>query len=651
MDPNATPETPVLSAGSQVGHYVIIDKIAEGGMGTVYKAMEPDLERTVAIKILHGDFAADPAHQAQFREEAKAVAALRHTNIVPLYFVGHDHGFSYFAMAHIDGQTLDDYMVELGSPLTLEQGHWFMSQAIAALDYAARANVIHLDIKPSNFMVDKDGILMLTDFGLARRKKEDNAGESPELLGTPYYASPEHILQQDPDIRTDIYCLGATLFNLMAGRPVFEGPTVEAICMSQISDEFPMQKALDSGIPFGWTCLMNRMMEKSPAMRFQTYDELSEALAMVDSYRYGRNVISLPPLQRKRALPNYGAAPETLFGLLPPEASEFEEDILQPHQPISGEEVMEAFEERSKLLNLNTLAENIPEMCQVASGELVDLVVAMDHNEVFALTVNEITTFMAGYTKENLDDNTARMHLLGLDRGHHLGVLCLMLQKNWYAQRPLDWRGLWQHQIVTGLYVEMLIDMLGIQPTGLEFAAGCFHDIGKLVHAELFPSQYPSVILHSLRNDIPLEEAEIEFLGIDHAQMGEIWLEANKINPALAAIIDTHHHPNEATDPGRTTDFLYKFLKSNNPVDVRLLAHAVASANHLAKEQGQGFSGNTWLEEVTWAEHPSTQFLWKARQNQDLAFDDLTDFFVNYCQNFPYLSISGFGLAPEMPDI
>ncbi len=649
MDPNAMPETPVLASGSQIGHYVIIDKIAEGGMGTVYKAMEPDLERTVAIKILHGDFANDPAHQAQFREEAKAVAALRHTNIVPLYFVGHDHGFSYFAMAHIDGQTLDDYMEELGSPLTPEQSHWFMSQAIAALDYAARANVIHLDIKPSNFMVDKDGILMLTDFGLARRKKEGDNNENPELLGTPYYASPEHILQQEPDVRTDIYCLGATLFNLMAGQPVFDGSTVEAICMSQISDEFPMQKALDSGIPFGWACLMNRMMEKGPALRFQNYDELSEALAMVDTYRYGRNVISLPPLQRKRALPNYGATPETLFGILPPDASDFEEDILQPHEPISGEEVMDAFEERAELLSLNVLAENMQEMCKLASGELVDLVVAMDHNEAFAITVNEITTFMAGYTKEPLDDNTARMHLLGLDRGHNLGVLCLMLQKNWHAQRALDWRGLWQHQIVTGLYVEMLIDMLGIEPTGLEFAAGCFHDVGKLVYAELFPSHYPSVILHSLRNDIPLEDAEIELLGIDHAQMGEIWLEANKVNPALAAIVDTHHHPSEAADPGRTTDFLLKFLKSSTPVDVRLLAHAVASANHLVKEQGHGFSGNTWLEEVSWAEHPSTQYLWQARKNQDLAMEDLK---IEKLYNGTMLCVSnqfrGRGLGTEL---
>jgi len=652
MDPQPTTETPILSAGSQLGHYVIIERIAEGGMGTVYKALEPDLERHVAIKILHGDFASDPSHQAQFREEAKAVAALRHTNIVPLYYVGHDQGLSYFAMAHIDGQTLDEFMEEQAAPMSPDQARWFMTQAIAALDYAARANVIHLDIKPSNFMVDKDGILMLTDFGLARRKKESDGGESPELMGTPYYASPEHVLQQEPDLRTDIYCLGATLFHLMAGRPVYEGETLEEICLSQVSDEYPVQKGLESNIPFGWNCLIHRMMEKAPAYRFQNYDELGEAVDHVESFRYGRNVISLPPVHRKRATPNYDIPPETLFGILPPDATEFDEDILTPQEPISGDEVMEHFDERFKLLNLNVLVENIQEISQTATGELVDLVVAMDHSEIFGITVDEITSFMAGYSKESLDDNSAKVELLGLDRGQNLGVLCFMLQKNWYAQRPLDWRGLWQHQIACGLLMEMMLDMLEAPSTGLEFAAGCFHDIGKLLYAELYPSRYPGVILHSLRNDIPLEEAEVELLGIDHAQLGEMWLSAHRINPALCAIIDTHHTPEEAAEPNRTTGFLSKsvqFLKGDNPVDVQLLAHAVCSANHLVKEQGHGFSGNTWLEQVSWEEHPSTMYLWERRVNKELSFEDFTDFFTNYCPAFPSLTIAGYGMAPENP--
>ncbi|MEM1060261.1 MAG: protein kinase [Verrucomicrobiota bacterium] len=653
MDPDPLTETPQLEAGHQLGHYVIIERIAEGGMGTVYKALEPDLERHVAIKILHGNFASDPSHQAQFREEAKAVAALRHTNIVPLYYVGHDLGFSYFAMAYIEGQTLDDYMEQLEAPLTPDQARWFLNQAIAALDYAARANVIHLDIKPSNFMVDKDSILMLTDFGLARRKKDgDEGGDSPELMGTPYYASPEHVLQQEPDLRTDIYCLGATLYHLMAGVPVFEGESLEEICLSHVSDEFPVDRARAAGIPFGWTCLLHRMMEKAPAYRFQTYEELGDALANVDHYRYGRNVISLPPVHRRRATPSYGSPPETLFGILPPDASEFDEGILDPKAPMSGDEVMDAFDERFKLLNLNVLADSIRELSQPAQGELIDLVVAMDHSEVFGMTVDEITGFMAGYSKENLMDNSGKVELLGLDRGQNLGVLCLLLQRNWYAQRPLDWRGLWQHQIACGLLLEMMIEALEIPTSGLEFAAGCFHDIGKLVYAELFPSHYPAVILHSLRNDMPLEQAEVAMLGIDHAQMGEMWLNAHRINPALCAIVDTHHQPDEAASPRKTTGFLsttVKFLKGDNPVDVALLSHAVASANHLVKEQGHGFSGNTWMEQLSWPEHPSTQYLWEARQNQELEFSEFTDFFVNYCPQFPPLTVAGFGLAPESP--
>src|SRR5476651_759701 len=157
-----------LVPGTNIAHYVITDKIAQGGMGTVFRALEPALERYVAIKVLRPEYASNPAYVQYFQEEARAVAALRHPNIVPIFFIGQEGSVVFFSMAYIEGETFEDW-IETKRWFNEEQAKWFLSHAVAALHSAHKANIIHLDIKPANFLVDRANNILLTDFGLAQK--------------------------------------------------------------------------------------------------------------------------------------------------------------------------------------------------------------------------------------------------------------------------------------------------------------------------------------------------------------------------------------------------------------------------------------------------------------------------------------------------
>src|ERR1700677_3445682 len=258
MDPGQQ----LFSAGSRVGQYLVLEKLGEGGMSEVFKAIEPTLERYVAIKIMHRANMSSPDVMANFLEEARAIAGLRHTNIVPLYSAGEEQGVPYLAMGYIEGRTLEDWILS-GRILNMEDAQWFMKQAVAALEYAARSNIIHLDVKPANFMVDSENTVMLTDFGLARKQTEIASGaRDDELQGTPAYASPEHVLQEKPDLRTDIYCLGASLFHLITGEFPYAGDSTEDDCRAHVYPPFPIATLQNHERRSGWSGLLLKMMEQ-----------------------------------------------------------------------------------------------------------------------------------------------------------------------------------------------------------------------------------------------------------------------------------------------------------------------------------------------------------------------------------------------------
>ncbi|PTY04105.1 hypothetical protein DB346_04755 [Verrucomicrobia bacterium LW23] len=623
-----------IKTGSRIGHYVIVQKIADGGMGTVYKALEPMLERFVAIKVLHRDLAADPQQLANFRDEARSVASLRHGNIVPVHFIGQQGSLIYFAMAYIEGQTLEQ-VVDSGVTLTPDVAKSYMYQAISALEHATRYDIVHLDIKPSNFLIDAYEVVMLTDFGLAQ-KASHASKDSREMFGTPSYCSPEHIFQHDTDLRTDIYSLGATFFHLMSGRPPYEGKTNQDICRGHAFLPFPEEVALDAGIPRGWVNLLQKMMEKEPANRFQNYTELREALDDIENFRHRRETVAPPDTNRLRALPSNTKAPEMMFGILPPEIVA-EDGKYEIRKVYSAAEVEEALVRRDKILGLNLLLPEIAEMCQPHDGDLGDIVNTMARLPALKATIFELAEFFAAHQGEQAPDEATAVEIVGIGRCHNLGLLCLMLKKKWQPSKPFDWRCLWQHMVSTGLIVEMLYEKLGLTRTGLEFAAGSLHDIGKLLYSEMFPNTYPAALVQAMTNDQPLQAKEKELFGLTHSEIAELWLRRHKIRRALSDVILYHDNPiaiPEKSDP--TGIGLGRLLGTS--FNGRQLAHAVCSANHLAKHLRLGFSGSTWMEQCAWESHFSTQYLWQARTRQDLDWKAFVKFFKEDCSTFPMLT-------------
>jgi serine/threonine protein kinase len=219
-------------------------------------------------------------------------------------------------MAYIEGETFDDY-IETKRWFDAEHAKWFLSHAIAALHSAHKANIVHLDIKPANFLIDRGNNIMLTDFGLAEKIVKDVGEKSQrEAFGTPAYVSPEQITRSPTDQRTDIYSLGATLFHLMTGHPPFNGSTVEDIVWAHLEKPFPSEVAHEANVPIGWIHLLKKMMERSPDDRFADYRELRVALENVNSFRYETGPIeaALPP--KPLSKPRTGQSSQSLHGLL-----------------------------------------------------------------------------------------------------------------------------------------------------------------------------------------------------------------------------------------------------------------------------------------------------------------------------------------------
>jgi serine/threonine protein kinase len=148
-----------LVPGCHLGHYVITDKIAQGGMGSVFRALEPALERYVAIKVLRPEYAANENFVQYFQDEARAVAALRHPNIIPIFFIGKEGNVVFFSMSYVDGETFENW-IEGNRWFTEDHAKWFLSHAVAALHSAHKANIVHLDIKPANFLIDRGNNIM-----------------------------------------------------------------------------------------------------------------------------------------------------------------------------------------------------------------------------------------------------------------------------------------------------------------------------------------------------------------------------------------------------------------------------------------------------------------------------------------------------------
>ena len=267
-----------FTPGETVGSYRIIEKLGHGGMATVYKAYHAPLDRDVAIKVLHPAFKNDPQFFARFQREARIVAKLEHSNIVPVYDFSEHEGEPYLVMRYVQGDTLKPHLQN--APFSPAETLRIMRPVCNALAYAHDQGVLHRDIKPSNVMLTPDGGVYLTDFGLARMVEAGESTLSQDMMvGTPQYISPEQAQgERDLDGRTDIYSLGVVLFEMLTGSVPFSGDTPFAVVHDHIYKPLPLPSAVNPNINPQVEKVILRALAKDKNDRFEKVQDFWQAL-------------------------------------------------------------------------------------------------------------------------------------------------------------------------------------------------------------------------------------------------------------------------------------------------------------------------------------------------------------------------------------
>jgi len=271
VDPNAGP---VALIGSRFGPYEIVELLAQGGMGAVYKAHQPALQRHVAVKTLPPDVVQEPGSRASFHREAEIIARLEHPNILPIFDYGEQGTTPYLVMPLIGGGTLLDW-----DPGSLASALQVISRTLSALEYAHAQHVIHLDIKPTNILMHHGEWPLIADFGLAQIiDARRHVAASEYSVGTPGYMAPEQILGQEIDHRADLYAMGVILFAVLTGRLPYEQDDVDALLELHLDAPIPSPCALAPDLAGIWDEVIQRSLAKHPAARYPSARAMDAAI-------------------------------------------------------------------------------------------------------------------------------------------------------------------------------------------------------------------------------------------------------------------------------------------------------------------------------------------------------------------------------------
>jgi serine/threonine protein kinase/HAMP domain-containing protein len=266
----------------EIGRFQVLSRLGQGAMATVYRAHDPEIKRDLAIKVLNQQYRRDPESAARFLREARAAGGLTHPNIVTVYDVGEAQGFPYIAMELLSGVTLDK-AIEARGQFAIEDAIHIGIQLGDALGYAHALGIVHRDIKPSNIVLGEDGrTVKLLDFGIARvaeggASDETLKTQAGQILGTPRYMSPEQALGRPLDGRSDLFSVGAILYELIAGKPAFDGASIATLAL-QITTQQPPPICVIPACPSGLRFILDRLLSKQPDKRFADGAELVAAL-------------------------------------------------------------------------------------------------------------------------------------------------------------------------------------------------------------------------------------------------------------------------------------------------------------------------------------------------------------------------------------
>ena len=285
-----------MRARQHFNHFTLLEQVGEGGMGAVYKALDNNLNRYVALKILKKEISSNAEEQAKLAKEARLTASVNHPHVVKVFHFGRDHGQFYLAMELVEKGSLDQLMgiqKRIGEAQVLEVG----MQIAMGLGAALEIDLIHRDIKPGNILFADAHTAKLVDFGLAIVMDEE-ASVRGEIWGTPYYIAPEKLDNQAEDFRSDIYSLGGTLFHALAGRPPYEAESASMVALKQLKSQQVSLQSFAPDVSSETAYVINRMMAKDPEERYQSYEELIGHLSYAREKLLERARKPLQPKQR-----------------------------------------------------------------------------------------------------------------------------------------------------------------------------------------------------------------------------------------------------------------------------------------------------------------------------------------------------------------
>ena len=275
--------------------YKIENVIGVGGMAVVFKAVDLLMRRMVAVKILREDISADEPSVKRFVNESKAVAMLSHPNIVNIYDVSVRDDVKYIVMEYIEGITLKSY-IQRRQVLSFKEVVGYSIQILKALEHAHQKGIVHRDIKPQNIMLLKNGVIKVMDFGIAKLPNTDTVTMTDKAIGTVYYISPEQASGDPIDARSDLYSLGAMMYEMATGSLPFDAESPVSVALMQVNDTPTSPREVNSHVPPGLEQIILKAMEKDPSVRYQS---ASQMLSQLQKLRENPNVVFKPTTSEK----------------------------------------------------------------------------------------------------------------------------------------------------------------------------------------------------------------------------------------------------------------------------------------------------------------------------------------------------------------
>ena len=322
----------MLSRGQKINdRYEIIKTIGEGGMANVYLANDTILERDVAIKVLRGDLSNDEKFIRRFKREALSVSNLSHPNIVEVYDVGEEEGNYYIVMEYIDGKTLKQQLQKRGA-LTLTEVLDIMSQLADGLSHAHESYIIHRDIKPQNIMIEDNGLIKITDFGIATAINSTQLTQTNSVMGSVHYLPPEQANGKGSTIKSDIYSLGILMYELLAGAVPFKGDNAVEIALKHMKEKIPSIRKQNPTIPQSVENIILKATAKNPKNRYESVREMHADLqTAMERQNEKRLVYEYPEndLEETKVIPTISKEPKISAVDKPLEKEELDNSFVE----------------------------------------------------------------------------------------------------------------------------------------------------------------------------------------------------------------------------------------------------------------------------------------------------------------------------------